>query len=166
MGDKLSSFSRYKSWGVRVCAILIVVLFSQCSSNATYFHQYKSVDIDGWCPEDTVVFHLTPSSVNAVLEAEIGVRTTNAFKYNKLFLKGSLQCEGVETATDTLFIPIYDKNGINMGTGIPYPLCTNTIPAIRLDSGKVYTYTVTPFMKPSKVKGIKDIGLKLMFSEK
>ncbi|MBO4397845.1 MAG: gliding motility lipoprotein GldH [Bacteroidaceae bacterium] len=166
MGDMISSFSRYKSLTWLICVLMMAVLFTQCSSETTYFHQYKSVDIDGWNSEDTIVFHITPASTNTVMNAEIGVRTTNAFIYNKLFLKGTLQCEGDDIVTDTLFVTIFDKKGVNLGDGLPYPLCTKAIPPIRMDSGKVYTYTITPLMQSSSVEGVKDVGLKLYFTDK
>lgn len=165
MGDILSSFSRYRFWGVAICVMMIPILFAQCSSETTYFHQYKSVDIDGWGTEDTIVFHINPASSTTMLNAEIGVRTTNAFMYSKLFMKGVWQCDGDEIAVDTLFVPIFDKKGVNLGRGLPYPLCTKMIPSIRIDSGRIYTYTITPLMQPTMVEGVKDIGLRLTISD-
>ena len=146
-------------------ASLIVILSSlmiiaSCSSDHTYFHQYHPVDPDGWMSGDTIVFALSPSSCQQTLKAEIGVRTTDAFQYNTLYLLGALHCEDELISTDTLAIDIYKANGLPIGDGFPYPTCTCTIQSISVDSGLNYTYTVTPYMTPELVKGVKDIGIK------
>ena len=37
MGDMISSFSRYKSLTWLICVLMMAVLFTQCSSETTYF---------------------------------------------------------------------------------------------------------------------------------
>lgn len=142
------------------CAVMLTV-FCSCSSEHTYFHQYQAIDTEGWTADDTIVFHLTPSSVAQTLDAELGVRTTDAFPFNSLFLLGTLCCEGNEVSTDTVFVSIYGRDGIALGDGFPYPTCTCPLPPLQVDSGLNYTYTVTPFMKEPVVVGVKDIGIKL-----
>lgn len=142
-------------------SLFCFLLFFACDADRTYFHQYKNVNTDGWMADDTIVFHITPSSQNQLLSAEIGVRTTDAFKYNTLFLLGTLSREGMEISTDTIFVNIYGRRGEVKGKGLIYPLCTQSLPSFEVDSAMEYTYTVRPFMKPKIVEGVKDVGLKL-----
>lgn len=142
-------------------ALMILLAAIGCSDGHTYFHQYKAVDVDGWMNGDTVVFHLTPSSCQQTLAAEVGVRTTDAFKYNTLYLLGELRCEDQLISTDTLTVNIFDEDGLSLGNGFPYPTSTSQLPPIAVDSGLNYTYTITPYMQPEQVVGVKDIGIKL-----
>lgn len=142
-------------------AVLTVLALIACTDRHTYFHQYKAVDVDGWMNGDTVVFHFAPSSCQQTLSAEVGVRTTDAFRYNTLYLLGELRCDDRLIATDTLSVDIFDKDGLPLGNGFPYPTTTSQLPPIAVDSGLNYSYTVTPYMQPEKVVGVKDIGIKL-----
>lgn len=146
-------------------SLYCVFLLASCESNKTFFHQYKSVDTSGWEGDDTLVYHLPPSSKHQVMSAELGVRSTDAFRYNTLFVIGTLEKDGHEISSDTLFINIYGRDGAPLGKGLLFPTCTQSIPSFEVDSGVEYTYTVRQFMKAKKLEGVKDVGLKLCIEE-
>lgn len=136
------------------------IIFTSCS-NDIIFYEYHNVDLWNWTDNDTVKYELPKITKNGEINADIGIRSTNSYAYNDLFLLGILECDGEIMKVDTLTINLYNAKGNSNGEGFPYITTTKDLSTIHVDSGHTYTYKVIHIMKTGKVKGIKSIGLKL-----
>lgn len=130
-------------------------------TNRTILHEYHDVDFCNWAEEDTVIFQLPKIIYSGTVNAEVGVRFTNSFKYNTLKMLGILESDGIELQTDTLLINIYNERGYANGNGFPYTTITDSIPSLRVDSGNTYQYKIIPIPAKDHIEGISSIGLKL-----
>lgn len=136
------------------------MLFTACSGN-TFLHEYHDVNLWSWNNDDTVSFDVPTITSTGEVEAEIGVRFTNSYIYQDLFLLGTLECEESIIQTDTIKVPIYQENGTTDGEGFPYTTITEPITSFQVDSGYEYSYKVTHLMGATPIKGIASIGLQL-----
>jgi len=141
-------------------SLLCGLLLSACSGG-TILHEYHDVDLWNWKPEDTVSFVLPTITSSGDVVATIGVRVTNSYPYNDLYLLGTLECDSSEIRTDTIKVCVYNDKGDNEGEGFPYATVTQPIIPIEVDSGHVYLYKVNHIMQDPKIKGIAGIGLHL-----
>lgn len=139
---------------------LLSMLFTACSGS-TFMHEYHDVNLWGWNAEDTVAFDLPPITSTGEVEAEIGVRFTDSYRYNDLRLLGTLACDGTVVRADTILVQIFQENGTTEGEGFPYTTITGPATSFQADSGHVYSYKVTHLMTQMPVKGIAGIGLRL-----
>ena len=145
---------------VAFLSVLVLATITSCN-NGTILNEFKDVRTNGWTSEDTVTFDLPKTTSSADLNVRIGIRSTDAYEYKDLYVTASLMCEDEEISYDTLKISIYDADGNNNGKGFPYTTVTKDAPTIHVDSGLTYTYRISHIMKPSTIKGISSVGLKL-----
>ena len=140
--------------------ILIVLVLMACSGG-TILHEYHDVDLWGWDATDTVSFVLPTITASGHVVATIGVRFTNSYPYNDLFLLGTLERDSTVVRKDTIKVSIYNEKGNNEGEGFPYATITQPIVSIEVDSGYAYEYKVNHMMQDPQIKGITSVGLHL-----
>ncbi len=141
-------------------ALLGLVICASCSGGKVV-DEFKDVDTDGWTSADTVSFDLPKTTRGADLKAEIGVRLSDSYTYEELYMTTTLLCEGEELSYDTIRVAVYNPDGGSKGQGFPFATVMQEIPTVHVDSGLTYTYRINHIMTPDTLKGICGIGLKL-----
>jgi gliding motility-associated lipoprotein GldH len=136
------------------------MLLTACTGG-TFLHEYHDVDLWGWNADDTVTFHLPVITRGGKVEAEVGVRFTNSYRYKDLLLLGIVERDDEVVRTDTVRVNIFRENGTDTGEGFPYITTEQRAVTFEVDSGHVYRYRIVHLMSPGPTKGICGIGLKL-----
>ena len=155
-----SAYRRKRFVLLEACYILTVVGLMACSGG-TIFHEYRDVDLWNWDSEDTVSFELPTITSSGDIGATVGVRFTSSYRFNDLYLLGTLECDSSEIRTDTIRVCLFNEKGNNEGEGFPYITITQSIAPIEVDSGHVYQYKLNHIMQDRQIKGITGIGLHL-----
>ncbi len=149
-----------RSKGSLLIIVALIVLLLSCS-DGVILDEFHDVDLWDWDTEDTVVFDFPKIIGDGEIDVSIGVRSTETYEYDKVYLTGSLECDDVLVRLDSIAVDIYNSEGIPNGQGFPYMTTTAGLPKVHVDSGHQYTYKVAHIMSPGKLKGICGIGLEL-----
>ena len=147
-------------------AVLVTFVFPSCFDRTSFFN-YHAVDLDGWDRTDFQEYHVDPVASDGYYVEEIGVRTTNAYPYQRLHLvvkqdiistigkrSGRFRC-------DTLHIDIYDGWGKPKGKGTS--LYQHVVPfkTLPLKAGDSLSVRIAHDMQVFSLTGVSDVGLKV-----
>lgn len=147
-------------WGT---AFMIgAVLFASCT-NATIYHAYQSIDEEGWSKHDTLVYRLPPDSVRDIYSINIGLRTSDTYRYTGLWLVIAQDLEKKGSfVRDTINYQITDKNGIMLGKGYATHQQEKPFLTIRTTPYGGRTIKIFHIMKREVISGIKDVGINVL----
>lgn len=150
----------HRAW-VMGCWVLALALASACKEHVVY-HAYRAVPIDGWEQTDLLTFGLDTVQAGGTYQISVGLRTTNAYPYQSLWLLIETQeypSEALEL--DTLVCRLSDGRGHRRGSGIDtyqyrYPLTTKF-----LNQGQSLTFRVCHIMRREMLPGVSDVGIEV-----
>lgn len=143
-------------------ALLLTAAVCSCRRGMMY-HQYTDVPTWGWTQADTLHFVMPEMRERTMLTTNIGVRSTSSYPYRMLHLLTTVtRDDGMVVQSDTVYVALYDGQGQPMGQGFPYTTTMKQLPPLHVDSGHVYTYSISHVMKDVRVKGIVKLGLEVM----
>lgn len=157
----LKSIDHRKRFSFLKASYLLTVVGLMACSGGTIFHEYHDVDLWNWDSEDTISFALPEITSSGDIVAAVGVRFTSSYRFNDLYLLGTLECDSSGIRIDTIRLRLFNKKGTNEGEGFPYITITQSIAPIEVDSGHVYQYKINHIMQDPQIKGIACIGLHL-----
>jgi len=142
-------------------ALLLTAAVCSCRRGMMY-HQYADVPTWGWTQADTLHFVMPEMRGRGQLAASVGVRSTSSYPYRMLHLLTTVtRDDGVVVQADTVYVVLYDAQGRPVGQGFPYTTTMKPLPPLHVDSGRVYTYSISHVMKDARVKGIVKLGLEV-----
>lgn len=157
-----SGFVAWWRFGILALSTLV---FCACHEQYPYFHQYQSVDADGWFTNDKAELQIPATPNDTTFQMAICLRHTQKYLYNDIFLHLTLRDDSTKEIIKTtdIRIPIYNEQGKPIGKGFPYiePEPYPSIQEIHLTKGHTYTVLIQHDMKSSTIKGVTDVGIKL-----
>ena len=148
-----------------ITALLILTSLTACDRNVFYDHQ-RAVDEHGWMPTESVSFDVEVEDTVTVYNFLMEVRNSVSYPYSNTFLFLNTTFPDGSLSRDTLEFPLADATGRWLGkrTGryidTRYYFRRNA----RFPMEGVYHFAVTNGMRDSAITGLKDIGLRIEYS--
>lgn len=140
---------------------MALALAGACKEHIVY-HTYRAVPIDGWEQTDTLTFTLDTVQADGTYQISVGLRTTNAYPYQSLWLLIETQTHPAKALeADTLVCRLSDGRGHRSGSGIDtyqyrYPLATRF-----LRKGQPLVFHVRHIMRREMLPGVSDVGIEV-----
>lgn len=146
---------------VAVLAVVVMTLFS-CKSRTVYNH-FEHTPLEGWEKNDTLFFDVCPIREGGQYREELGLRIDGHYPFMSLQLTveqtvlpmGHLQ-------HDTLNCSLVSHGGQPKGDGISNYQYSFRLSSMVLNKGDSLHICVRHNMKRELLKGIADIGIKLV----
>ncbi|MBQ8704198.1 MAG: gliding motility lipoprotein GldH [Bacteroidales bacterium] len=146
-------------------AALTLTALTACNRNVFYDRQH-SVNEHGWLPTESVVFDVDVADTTTVYNFLMEVRNTVDYPYANTFLFLTTTFPDGSLSHDTLEFPLADVSGRWLGkrTGrfvdTRYYFRRNA----RFPMEGTYRFAVSNGMRDSAISGLKDIGLRIEYS--
>jgi gliding motility-associated lipoprotein GldH len=156
---------RLSSRGKRLTFILAGVfffLFSTCTQNEIYF-EFRSLAKGEWDKQEVLRFEVPVSDIASTYDVLLEVRNNNDYPFRNLWLFVDYQMPDGKIRSDTIDVELADIYGKWYGKGIN--LYTYTFPYewnVQYPDTGIYIYTVRQGMRINPLKGISDLGLKIL----
>lgn len=150
---------------IYLTAVLITTCLTACNRNVFYDRQ-QSVDEHGWLPEEAVNFDVEVKDTTTVYNFLMEVRNSVSYPYANTFLFINTTFPDGSTARDTLEFPLADASGRWLGkrTGRYVDTRFYFRRNARFPMTGFYRFAVTNGMRDSAITGLKDIGLRIEYS--
>ncbi len=144
-----------------LCLVGICMAFVACS-RSVLMHTYRHIPVEGWEQSDALSFAVDTIRDSETLQMDIGVRTTNDFPYQKLWIVVDTELQNPDTAfTDTLSCMFVDHNGLRNGKGTDTYQYDFHLGEIELQKGQTGRFVVRHIMRREIIPGVTDIGVRL-----
>ena len=138
-----------------------------CSDSRTYDH-YKSVPLQGWLRNDTLVFDV-PRQWEGTYQLDLGIRAAQTYPYRSISMlmqRKVIKCrhrKKLETLYhDTINCEIITDKGVLAGQdGISSTEILHPVTTFHLNRNDSLHITVHHIMSRDAVPGISDIGLRM-----
>ena len=149
-----------------IIAIALLPLMLTACDGSVYYDESRSVDEYGWQPADSVCFDVAVDDTNRIFNFLFEVRNSVSYPYSNTFLFIRTTFPDGSYAQDTMEYPLADPSGKWYGrrTGryidTRYYFRRNA----RFPMEGNYRFTVTNGMRDSAIAGLKDISLRIEYS--
>lgn len=148
----------------RIVAILMVVcLLSSCWwENHIIYKGYQATPVEGWEAQNVLNFTIDSVRWAGRYSVVLGLRTTNAYPFQSLWLTVRQQWHNPDTTfVDTLKCTIVDEMGNQRGRGISVKQNKYKVCELPLMQGQEGILTVTHIMRRSILEGVSDVGISI-----
>lgn len=145
--------------------IMLPMVLTSCDGNV-YYDESRAVDEHGWLPADSVYFNVDVDDTNRIFNFLFEVRNSVSYPYSNTFLFIRTTFPNGSYAQDTMEYPLADASGKWFGrrTGryvdTRYYFRRNA----RFPMEGTYRFAVTNGMRDSAIAGLKDISLRIEYS--
>lgn len=149
-----------------ILAVVLLPLMLTACDGSVYYDEGRSVDEHGWLPSDSVYFDVDVDDTNRIFNFLFEVRNSVSYPYSNTFLFIRTTFPDGSYAQDTMEYPLADPTGKWFGrrTGryidTRYYFRRNA----RFPMEGTYRFAVTNGMRDSAVAGLKDISLRIEYS--
>lgn len=146
-------------------ALVLLASLSSCNRNVFYAED-RSVDEHGWLPTEDVVFDVEVPDTVTVYNFLMEVRNSVSYPYSNTFLFVTTTFPDGSLSRDTLEFPLADPSGRWMGKRTGRYVDTRYFfrRNARFPMEGRYRFAVTNGMRDSAVAGLKNIGLRIEYS--
>jgi gliding motility-associated lipoprotein GldH len=146
-------------------ALVLLAGLSSCNRNVFYAED-RSVDEHGWLPTEDVVFDVEVPDTVTVYNFLMEVRNSVSYPYSNTFLFVTTTFPDGSLSRDTLEFPLADPSGRWMGKRTGRYVDTRYFfrRNARFPMEGRYRFAVTNGMRDSAVAGLKNIGLRIEYS--
>ncbi|MBP5528145.1 MAG: gliding motility lipoprotein GldH [Bacteroidales bacterium] len=147
-------------------ALLTIVSLTACDGSVFYDRQ-QTVDEHGWRPDEAVAFDVEVKDTTTVYNFLMEVRNSISYPYANTFLFLNTTFPDGSIAQDTLEFPLADVSGRWLGkragryVDARYYFRRNA----RFPMTGTYRFSVSNGMRDSAITGLKNIGLRIEYSE-
>ena len=141
----------------------LVWIFSACKEN-TLYHSYQSIKRTGWEKMDTISFHLPSRIPNGEYDMQIGIRFSERYPYQDIWLEAGHANDSLIVSKDTLHLYLATEKGEWKGEGFgglkqytyiaPQPFTIQ-------NPEKRMRFIINHLMSDSILKEVYDIGIQL-----
>jgi gliding motility-associated lipoprotein GldH len=143
--------------------LLLIAAVVACScgrkKNVLCF-EYHAVPIDGWEQHYAQTYRVDTVSVDGDYDVSVGVRATNFYPFQSLWLLVRQQMADPDTViVDTVVCTLSDKQGNEQGKGLSLYQHLFHVDDVHLTRGQSATITVSHIMRRSILPGISDVGV-------
>ncbi len=150
--------------GVRIKTLCLAVfcLALVACTRSVVMHSYRNIPAEGWEQSDVLSFAVDTVRESGTLQMDIGVRTTNDYPYQKLWIAVDTELQNPDTAfTDTLACTFVDENGLRNGKGTDTYQYDFHLGEIELQKGQTGRFVVRHIMRREIIPGVCNIGVRL-----
>lgn len=148
--------------GAAACVAAALWLGVASCREGTVMHFYRETPVEGWDQSDALVYPIDTVKDGGVYKMEVGVRTTNGYPYQKLWLTISAELHNPDTAfADTLACGFVDAGGARDGSGTDTYQYRYDAGTVELRKGQSGTFRIQHIMRREILPGISDIGIRL-----
>lgn len=146
-----------------VVAGMWLVMATSCHWGGTTYHQYRSINEEGWQRTDTLGFELPSFSAQEEVEAFVNVRYTGRYPYRHLWLiVRNNVTDSLRWDTDTLCCALYDEQGRLLGEGLAGIYQAEIPVATWLSDGSGCAgVRISHGMDDDSLSGIMDVGIRI-----
>ena len=150
---------------IALLMLAVALIFTACDSNV-FYDQQRAVDEHGWSLDESVDFDVEVPDTNRIYNFLVEVRNSIAYPYSNTFLFIRTTFPDGSTSQDTLEFPLADASGRWLGrrTGryvdTRYYFRRNA----RFPMEGTYRFTFAHGMRDSAITGLKDVGLRIEYS--
>lgn len=146
-------------------ALLAALLFTACDGSVFYDHR-EAVDEHGWLPTESVNFDVEVPDTTTVYHFLVGVRNSISYPYANTFFFLTTTFPDGSTARDTLEFPLADADGRWLGKRTGRYIDTRFYfrRNARFPMEGHYRFSITNGMRDSAIAGLKDVGLRIEYS--
>lgn len=149
-----------------ILAVVLLPLMLTGCDGSVYYDESRAVDEHGWLPADSVYFDVPVDDTNRIYNFLFEVRNSVSYPYSNTFLFIRTTFPDGSYAQDTMEYPLADASGHWFGrrTGryidTRYYFRRNA----RFPMEGTYRFAVTNGMRDSAIAGLKDISLRIEYS--
>ena len=139
-----------------------LLLLTSCQRPAVY-SEFREMPVSGW-HQDSVLHYVVPvSDTLSTYDIQLSVRHTTQYPYQNLWMFITEWQDSTCILSDTVECYLADDRGRWLGSGIN----TYEMPLIytthhRFPHAGDYTFTLQQGMRTEELRGIRDIGLKII----
>ncbi len=143
-------------------AATAVCLFALSCERTSMLHTYRHTPVNGWEQSDVLTYDIDTIRQAGTYNLDVGVRTTNAFPYKKLWLVVEQHFTNPAISrADTLACSFVndeeDRNGKGTNT-YQYTFGLGKIKLERQQTGKI---SIRHIMRREMIPGVSDIGINI-----
>lgn len=147
-------------WRLLCCSLVLLLFFSCSKEKNVLCFNYHAISPIGWEQHDVQTFKLDTVSAEGDYDFFVGLRSTNAYPFQSLWLLIREQAERPDTvASDTLECRLTDRQGNELGDGVSLYQQEFFLKTLHLQAGQVVTVTVSHIMRRPILQGVSDVGL-------
>lgn len=142
--------------------VLLFLVITSCS-NREVFSEFRSFPQGKWDQQEALRFEVPVKDVSAHYDIFFEIRNNNEYPFRNIWLFVNYQTPRKELRSDTLQVELADAYGKWYGKGLS--LFTYSFPYelnVQYSDTGIYTYTVFQGMRENPLKGISDVGLKIL----
>ena len=144
-------------------ATLLVLLCYSCNQS-TIFHQYHSIQKDGWERESVLNYEVVVDSLIEECNIDIELVYNNDYMYRNLYLFVSAT-DSLETQvfSDTINVSLADEYGkwLGNGWGTSYQQRIEYKPSYRFPASGTYNISIKQGMRDNPIVGIDRVGVRV-----
>lgn len=131
-------------------------------ANRVVMHTYRNIPAEGWDQSDVLTFEVDTMRSSETVKMDIGVRTTNDYPYQKLWIVAETELHNPDTTfTDTVVCTFVDRNGVRNGKGTDTYQYNFHVGERQLNEGQCGRIMIHHIMRREIIPGICDIGVRL-----
>lgn len=148
-----------------LAVVLLPMILTGCDGSI-YYDESRSVDEHGWLPADSACFDVQATDTTTIYNFLVEVRNSVSYPYSNTFLFIRTTFPDGSYAQDTMEYPLADAAGQWYGRRTGRYVDTRYFfrRNVRFPMEGTYHFAVTNGMRDSAIAGLKDIGLRIEYS--
>lgn len=141
---------------------ITLCIFISCDSKRI-FEEYKPIERRGWHKDSAIVFTVDLEDIYDLYSMYLNVRNRGSYSNRNIWLSISTHFPDGRLMTDTVEILLADPSGRWNGTGVGDLFDHQTLyrKDMKFPVRGEYQFFIKQAMRPVRLKGIQDIGLRL-----
>jgi len=152
------SFSRLAAF------LLLIMVIAQACSPEPLFDNTKKVPGSVWKEDDVIRFEVPIQDTNNLYRFFLNIRHSTDYRYAIVFFFINTTFPDGQTGRDTVECILADRSGKWLGRGITNIRDNQVMlrSSLRFPQQGVYVFEFRQAMREAELKGIKDIGLRII----
>jgi len=150
-------------WARTILCAAATAMMVACNPQTAY-HQYLPMPEDGWAKNQILYYNAQVADSNAVYRVDVEVRTLYSYPYQNMALsiQRFLPNDSVAPPDSIQFLLTPPTKAWRQNSGSSLVKTVHTAGILQIDTPGLYRFRVSSLLPDSKLKGIKDIGLRLV----
>lgn len=140
----------------------ICLIFMSCDSNRI-FEEYRPVEHKGWHKDSAMVFSVKMTGIADSYNMYLNIRNRGDYSNSNIWLSVATHFPDGRLVTDTVELLLADPAGRWKGSGIGdlFDMQTLYMRDLKFPVPGQYRFTIKQAMRPMRLKGIHDVGMRL-----
>ncbi len=150
----------------QILSVLLLLLLTSCGWN-TYYHEQITLEDSRWYKASAARFNVSVQDTINPFDFYINIRNTTTYRYSNLYLFISTRFPNGNVSRDTVEFILADESGKWYGKGWG-KLKDNSVrvnESLQFPIKGNYEFLIQQAMREDTLKGISDIGIKIVRSE-